>query len=354
MNKHKIICRARIVAALLAGIFLIPALRAQPAQDSGNRFLLVFETSSDMKKRAPSVEKALDQILALGMGGELSRGDTIGVWTFNEVAHAGEFPLQNWDAEDAANIAGNIAAFVKRQRYAKEGRFDVVLPLLNRIAKNSERLTVLIFCDGEDEIHGTPFDVGINQVFKQRQRERQKSKQPLVITLCSQLGSFVGCTVSFPPAQVNLPEFPPWPEPTNTPPPVTNAIANVPLPKPEPPQAPPLIIIGTKQVTSAPEFVSQETTPKPSAPTNIMSEISSNRAAAISNEAQTSITRTNGVAASPDNPAGGGFGALIFGLGLLVAAGILVVVMRQRSRDNSHSSLITRSIDGGRNDPPEN
>jgi hypothetical protein len=88
--------------------------------------------------------------------------------------------------------------------------------------------------------------------------------------------------------------------------------------------------------------------------TNIVLEISSNRAPTSSNAPQPPITRTNSVVASADNSAGGNHGALIFGLGLLTAAGILVVVMRQRLRDDSHSSLITRSIDDGKNTPSKN
>ncbi|MGA2029168.1 MAG: hypothetical protein ABSG87_03745, partial [Verrucomicrobiota bacterium] len=225
MKINNFFCRWRIVALLFAGIFPVPVLHAQPDQDSGGRFLLIFETSSDMKKRGPSVEEAVNQILAFSVNGELHDGDTVGVWTFGDNVHAGEFPLQDWKSENAETVIGNIAAFVEQQRYAKVGRFDVVLPLLNRIVKDSERLTVLIFCDGEEEVHGTPFDVGINQVFKQHLRERKKSKQPFVLVFRSQLGEYAGCTVSFPPAQVNLPEFPPLPESTNTPPQITKVAA---------------------------------------------------------------------------------------------------------------------------------
>jgi hypothetical protein len=350
MKINNFFCRWRIVALLFAGIFPVRVLHAQPEQDSGGRFLLIFETSSDMKKREPSVEEAVNQILAFSVNGELHDGDTVGVWTFGDNVHAGEFPLQDWKSENAETVIGNIAAFVERQRYAKVGRFDVVLPLLNRIVKDSERLTVLIFCDGEEEVHGTPFDVGINQVFKQHLRERKKSKQPFILVFRSQLGEYAGCTVSFPPAQVNLPEFPPLPEPTNTP----TQIAREAPPQAEPlqpapiqmPQAAPLIMIGNEHTTNIPDFISQETTPEPS--------LTTNTALVISNAPQTFLIRTNYVATSSANPAGGNHGALIFGLGLLMAAGILVIVMRQRLRDDSHSSLITRSIDDGKNTPPKN
>jgi len=142
-----------------------------------------------------------------------------------------------------------------------------VLPLLSEVVQSSPRLTVMIFCDGNDELHGTPFAAGIDQVFKQRQSERQKARQPFIIVLRSQLGSYVGCTVNFPPAPVSFPEFPPLPQPANPPPPeATNP------PPPPPPLAPPLILIGTNHPSRPRAPVNPPppvaTNPPPSAPAN--------------------------------------------------------------------------------------
>jgi len=242
-HQNQIVHRPFIFAVLLAGIFLVPAVRAQPAVRNGdNRFLLIFDTSSDMKRRLPAVQKALNDILAAGMNGQLHPGDSIGVWTFDQDLHTGQFPLQHWEPDNAAMITSNITAFVGKQRYIKTTRFDAFLPLLNRVVGGSERLTVLIFCDGKGEIHGTPYDVGINQIFQQRQSERQKARLPIVIGLRSQRGQYTGCMVSFPPQLVSLPAFPPLPEAVHAPPKVTNAPA-----PPSPPRSsvPSLIIVGT-------------------------------------------------------------------------------------------------------------
>ena len=199
-----------VFAALLAGTFLAPALRAQPAvKKVDNRFLLIFDTSSDMRQRLPAVQKALDALLATSANGQLHSGDSVGVWTFDQDLHAGQFPLQHWKPEDAPIIASNIVKFVKKQHYLNKTGFDALQPLLNQVVQHSERLTVLIFCDGKGEIHGTPYDAGINQLFQQRQRERQKEELPIIIGLRSQRGQYVGCMVSFPPQTVSLPEFPP-------------------------------------------------------------------------------------------------------------------------------------------------
>ena len=188
-------------------------LRAKPAaRKVGNRCLLVFDTSAEMKSRVPAVQQALNTLLATSMNGQLRLGDTIGVWTFNQELRSGQFPLQRWAPDDATAIASAINTFVGSQQYEEKAHFEAMVPLLNQLVQSSERLTVLIFCDGKGEIHGTPYDAGINQVFTQREHERQKARLPIVIVLRSQRGQYTGCMVSFPPQPVSLPEFPPLPE----------------------------------------------------------------------------------------------------------------------------------------------
>src|ERR1700733_9959783 len=131
-----------IVFMLLAGLFLIPKARSQSSDTNiENRFLFIFDTSADMKKRVPAVAKTFDVILATGIGGQLHRGDSIGVWTFGQDLRTGQFPLQEWEPTRAADIASNILEFVGKQHYDKKTSFEALQPALNSIVQNSERLT---------------------------------------------------------------------------------------------------------------------------------------------------------------------------------------------------------------------
>jgi len=245
-GQSKLLRCARITAALLTGIFLISKAPAQPATAPvESRFLLVFNTASDMKKRLPAERRALNTLLANSMRGELHAGDSIAVWTFGRELRA-EHLVQTWVPENAATISSNIFRFVAKQRYSKKTSFDVLLPSLNRVVQNSDRLTVVIFCDGDGEIVGTPYDFDIRQAFQQQQADRKKARQPFIIVLRSQLGRYVGCTIDWPAGLVSLPAFPPLPPPPNEP-------ASAP-PSPPPPvvTAPPLIVIGTKARTNLP------------------------------------------------------------------------------------------------------
>jgi hypothetical protein len=351
-----------MMAALLAGTFLISKSPAQPAmRPVENRFLLIFDTSSDMKKRLPAVQRALNTMLANNMQGQLHAGDGIGVWTFDREVRTGQFPLQRWVPANAATTASNIIRFVGKQHYSKRTSFDTLHPYLNWVVQNSDRLTVLIFCDGDGQMTGTPFDSGINQYFQQQQAERKNARQPFVLVLRSQLGNYAGCTVNLPPALASFPEFPPLPQPPIEP-------ANAPVPPPRPPvEVPPLIIIGTKPGTNLPPPAPAPAPPlttnePPSAvaapPTNVLANAATNLPPPVA-----TVKPTNGPAAPPaslvapvaavqtnamtpprENSGFSGKMALAIGAALLVLAGALTVLLLGRARKADHGSLITRSM----------
>ena len=342
MHRNDFFCGALVFTALAGGVFLAPALRAQPTEQTvQSRFLLVFDTSSDMKKRVPAVQKTLNELLLTSMSGQLHSGDSIGIWTFDQNLRTGEFPLQSWNPNNAAAIASTITKFIGKQRYAKTTSFQALQPLLNEVVQNSERLTVLVFCDGEAPMSGTPFDDGINQLFQQKQAEQKQALEPVVVLLRSQLGKYAACTVNFPPEPVSLPQFPPLPQPP-PPPKLTNTAP----PPPPQPVGEPIILIGKKVETNLPPVTNPPPTNEPAAtgnPTNAP-------AAPPTNPAVTTtivIASTNAPAPPPENPGSGGKKFLLIGGGLLGAAVVLGMVVRLRSR-RKVSSLITRSMNDRR------
>jgi hypothetical protein len=280
---HRMISGAGLLALLLGGISAVPALRAEPAaRKVDSRLLLVFDTSAEMKRRLPAVQQALASLLATNLHGELHTNDSLGVWTFDQELRTGQYPLQRWKPANSAAIVSNLNAFVASRRYSKKTRFEALVPTLNQLAANSERLTVAIFCDGNGVMQGTPYDTGINQIFKKRRDERQQTQQPIVIVLRAQLGQYVDCMVSFPPQPTSLPEFPPLPEPP--------APAPKPPPPPPRPQAPPLIIIGTPATSRvAPPAPAP---PPPPMPAPVTVAPASPAAPAVSTPANVSVART--------------------------------------------------------------
>ncbi len=236
------------MACLLAMVCLmsLAAGTNQPAQSGphmqSERWLLIFDTSSAMKKRLPLLRAEIIQIFATNMSERLHSGDSLAIWTFNTEVHAGQYPLITWDPEAAMTVATNVMKFVEKQDFKGKTQFEVLQPLLSQVIHSSQRLTVLIFTDGEGTIVGTPYDDGINANLKGGASERKKHREPVVVTMRTQEGRFIGATVNYPPTPLNLQVFPPLPETVKE----TKAAAvqtNVP-PPPRVVELPPLIIVG--------------------------------------------------------------------------------------------------------------
>ena len=111
MTKNIIFRRVAMIAALLAGMILIPGLRAQPTEQTvQNRFLFVFDTSHDMKSRGEAMEKTLNTLLALSLNGQMHAGDSMAVWTFGQDLRPADYPLQTWNPDNAVMIASAFGA----------------------------------------------------------------------------------------------------------------------------------------------------------------------------------------------------------------------------------------------------
>ena len=350
---HPWVQRAPVLAALCAGVLWSSTAAAQPETGMLNsRFLLIFDTSSAMKSRIPATEYAVQRLFLSMMNGQLHSQDELGVWAFDRELRAGEVPIQRWLPQYAATITSNINKYVGLQHYAKSTRFDAIMPAVNNLVQNSERLTVLIFCDGAGQIKGTPYDDAINSGLKQNEIALGKAKAVFIVVLRAQSGQYTGYSVNSSAVGVNFPEFPPLPAP---PQPVAVPQTNPPPPAPAPaarPAAtlPPLVIIGTNVSTHLlpPNPLKGTFTNPP--PARVESSLppskplpgSANGAPTNAAPSKMAGTSTNAVGAK--NSGLSRQGALKTGAILLSVAALLILLGLIRSRGPRGSSLITRSM----------
>jgi hypothetical protein len=375
MKKLSLRTLALGLVVLLAGMMSTLVLRAQSAPPrKEHRVLLIFETSSAMKKRVPSEVKSIKRLFALSLAEQLHRGDSVGAWTFGRDLSAGQFPLQYWQPEDITYITSNLIEYVEAQHYSGPGDFDKMVPRLNQIIKNSGQLTTLIFCDGETPINGTAYDSSINSVFKDHAHQMEKLREAFVIVLKTEDGKVLSSTINAAEA-INVPAFA---EPLPVPP-VPIYAPSTPEPAPPAPvsTAAPLIVIGTKTETNLPppEPASTPppiTTPAPPAPAAPVPTPPPSDIVVISNPppkivaappVTTPVVQTNVVAppppppppappviqstapvmATPETPPSNKRMLLGIGIGILLVAGIATFLMR-RSRRQPSGSLITESL----------
>jgi len=246
-----------VVALALKPFPLVAQADAAKVPHTPNRYLLVVETSRSMQRRADGVLETVDVLLKSDMGGQLRRGDTLGIWTYNESLYAGRLPLQRWSPENRLEVTLRTLAFLKEQKYEKQASLDKVVPALDGVVKASPRIMVILISSADEKIHGTPFDDRINSCCQKWYEAQQKARMPFVIVLRGQEGQFADFTVNTPPWPMQMP---PLPQEAQSKKPVPSKLPDAVRAAP-PPTAPPLIVSGRKPKAE----VSSTPTPEPAA-----------------------------------------------------------------------------------------
>jgi hypothetical protein len=288
--RNKIFQRIVLPLALMAAF----AFSARAQMLSSNRWLIIADTSFSMGRRDQAMQDAVQNILLSGMSGQLRRGDTIGLWIFNDDLYTGRFPLQIWMPEGRQTIALRVMEFLKRQRYEKDTRFDKVIAAVSRLAANSDTLTVILITDGDEKIAGTPFDKPINASFKQDHGYQKKVRAPFIVALRAQGGKLVDYTVTLAPWPVKFPPLPPEPAPA-----VVEKIE--PPAQPTPAPAPKLIVPSLILSGEKSEPVAQ---PEPTAPpVEKPAAVTLNPEPVVSIVPPTTVETKNAAAVSENPPA---------------------------------------------------
>ncbi len=268
----------RLLAVLmgwLAVSLLAPVVSAQtnharaktnaPAPE-GNRFLLIVDTSASMKSSTNDTLQAVDELLQSGASGQMHRGDTLGVWTFNTQLYPGVLPLQTWTPEMKSAIAARTGQFLTQQHYGNQSSFSTALEGTFKIIKMSDIITVFIISNGQSPMQGTPFDDQINALYAENLKEMKHNKKPIVTVLQAKSGQIIKYTVNALPWPVVVPEAPislketevaaKTPPPAETEKPVTPEAT-----KPVPP--PPTPATNVAQPKPAPAVAQNATPPAP-------------------------------------------------------------------------------------------
>jgi hypothetical protein len=211
MNPAKLLYPAALGVALLFTFYATaqtppPATAANAAP--GERFLVIVETSAAMKKRAENVQKLVGNLISTGLRGEMATGSTVGLWTFNDQLHTGQFPLQLWTPQTSQRVAGAMVQFLQQQKYEKTPRLATAWQVATNIVARSEHITVLIISSGAEPLTGTPFDAAIAESFRKNNDTQRKQDMPFLTILRAAQGKFVAFAVNMPPWPLEVPAYP--------------------------------------------------------------------------------------------------------------------------------------------------
>lgn len=346
--------RTMLIALLLtlSSLFGQTSLGAATNTNSmaADRILIIVETSAAMQKRAENVQKMVGSSVSSGLGGDMRSGDTVGLWTFNDTLHTGQFPLQRWTKPTRQRVALTMVQFLQQQHFEKAARLSVIWEALTNIVAQSERMTVILISSGSEPITGTPFDEGIAQNFLKNNETQRKAKMPFVTILRAYQGKFVNFNVNLPPWPMELPEYPPEarraPEPpaAKLTPAETNSAA-APLP--------PLVVLGNNPIyaTNVPvaelapvTVVTNVATPAPDSVTQQTNEI-----AVLRPETPDPVPHLKPVvdATTPVETQKAPLPVvtiLVAGIALLIGIMVVFIALLRWTRRSSGESLITRTM----------
>ena len=208
--------RFSLLLGTLLGLLAHP-VPAQPPQPSSaptqmeSRYLFIVDTSSAMSRHNEAVRQIVYDLISSGMNGQMRKGDSYALWTYNEQNYPGVFPLQNWNPYDPVLAGGRAALFLKKQRYEKQAKPQAVITDLAAVIENARDLTVYWISDGYTELKGTAFDELINAACFYKIRAMKKNPQPLVTTLIAQDGKIAHWAVSLASEPKAIPRTPPKP-----------------------------------------------------------------------------------------------------------------------------------------------
>jgi hypothetical protein len=294
-----------LINVLMAGL-TAPAAQAPPDHAVPvNRWLIIVDTSRGMEPRTEPARQIAGILVLSGMNGQMHRGDTIGLWTFNQSLYAGAFPLQDYRPETARTTAQRVVTYLQEQPNEKSSRLEKVMPEVDKLVKASEFITVVIISDGSSKISGTPFDEKINETFDSWRTQQKKNNMPFITLLRASHGVINDYIVNTPPWQLELP-----PLPAELLPPPKPAGVRLPAESPKAPAGIRLPSESPKGPTTSALIVSGHTTnPTPTSDPNIIvvtanSNSSTNPATNIANSSPvTQIAATQPVKAPEQTPA---------------------------------------------------
>jgi hypothetical protein len=208
-----------------------PAKAPTQTAPIGNRFLFIVETSTAMGRLEHGGRQAVFDLIYSGVDGRMRKGDTYGIWTFNESVYAGFYPMQTWEPRANLEHASAAGRFLKAQKYEKQASITNMVTQLQTVIRTVKDVNVFLVTEGGVAMVGTPFDGAINESYQNNRAQARETKQPLVTTLTARNGQITGAYVSFPGEKIVLADLPD-----------TNSVARVEAPKIQPlatNQAPP-------------------------------------------------------------------------------------------------------------------
>ncbi|MGZ5544667.1 MAG: hypothetical protein ACXWIU_08320 [Limisphaerales bacterium] len=190
--------------SLLAAPEKTASEKAAPEKQEG-RYLFLIETSQAMDANKTALRKSIRSIIESGLNGQIKYGDTIGLWTYNDKLQT-DFPMVMWRNEHVQDVESAVDFWMSKQKFVHRSDLSKALPLLQKIVKASQKLTIIWMTTGNDHLTGLPFNKAIDDLQKEFRDSFRKQHVPFVTLLAVRKNVLVDFTVNPGDVKLRLPE----------------------------------------------------------------------------------------------------------------------------------------------------
>ncbi len=175
-----------------------PILAQTPAkaEETPGQYLFIVDASFSMARQKQTLVRTLSDLILNGLNGQMRPGESFAVWTFNEEVSTLRFTTQIWTPEHREALAERTAQFLNKKRFEKQTRMEKAIAEMWRAVKASEAITVILLSDGDRAVIGTPFDRSLNLAYAERGRELRKARKPFVTALVARGGQIVAWAIT--------------------------------------------------------------------------------------------------------------------------------------------------------------
>lgn len=209
------------LAAWLAGLISVNG------QDSENRFLFLVDVSERMERLAPQAQRAAQELILSGIGGRITNGDTLCVWSYNDKLHT-DFKMQVWSETGRTNLSRLTVGYLQSKSSKNESRLDKALAQVFPLIQDSPFITVFWISDGTGTLRGTPFDQQINGAQADFGKDLREAGVPFVTVLAARGGQVIAYAVNSGIGPFEIPQAKPKSEPVSKP--AVAVVTNPPAP----------------------------------------------------------------------------------------------------------------------------
>ena len=179
----------------------------------GNRYLVLVETSKDMKRQQATAMDTVSKLFMNSFNGRIGPNDSVALWTFSNTVETNHIPMRPWVPAERIDLANQAFRILQDTKLAKApDMVEAVEAMKDEVVKPGI-LTVNIVCSGSAPLEGTPMDRLVNDIMGRARETMREAGKPFVVAIVTKDERYLDYAVTPGGRPVFIPPLPKPPPP---------------------------------------------------------------------------------------------------------------------------------------------